>query len=454
LAFWPVTAYSRFVGIRDLAEGVRGINHGPAHQWAHKTVVTHRVLACVAATAALYACAMTFAGMHQPGALAPAEVCIATVIYVAFAVVPLLHWPPWLPVATCLLGAFVSLDVGQSDALIGPALVVAVLVYAVVSEKSQAGITTAAVVLVLVAGHLLFCRHLKTGWADLAVLPWIVMAAAIGVAIKAKRAHEAMLAERARRAEEGREAEARRRVQEERLRIARDLHDAVGHQVALISVQAGAMSYLLKGGDLDKARESLAHIQQASESALEELRLTVGLLRAPGDQEPMEPAGGLARLGELIDSFTATGLRVRYELSGPVRPLPEAVDLTAYRVIQESLTNTAKHAAGAGASVRVVFRSGVLAVAIDDDGRTSDPAACEEGHGIIGMRERATALGGWLSAGRREDGGFRVLAELPLPAVVTASPPAVPTTAVPASAELATAEAAAAAEPARAASCR
>jgi signal transduction histidine kinase len=421
LAFWPVAAYSHFVGVRDLAEGVRGINNGPAQQWAHKTVVTHRTVACVAAAAALYACAMTFANMHEPDTLSPAGIWIATPIYVAFAVVPLLRWPPWLAVAACSLGAFVSLGVTQSDALIGPALVVAVLVYGVRSEKSRVITITTAVVLVLLAGHLLFCMHLHTGWADLAVVPWTLMAAALGVAIQAKRAHEAMLAERARRAEEGREAEARRRVQEERLRIARDLHDAVGHQVALISVQAGAMSYLLENEDLDKARESLAHIQQASESALEELRLTVGLLRAPGDQEPMEPAGGLGRLGELIDSFTATGLRVRCAVSGPVRPLPEAVDLTAYRVIQESLTNTAKHAAGAAASVLVVFGTSVLAVTVDDDGPAAAAVTCEEGHGIIGMRERATALGGWLAAGPRNGGGFRVLAELPLPRLAGAT---------------------------------
>jgi signal transduction histidine kinase len=408
------------VGVRDLAddlaEGVRGINHGPAQRWARRAVVTHRVVACVMAAAVLYTCAMTFAGTHQPGDMSPAEIAIATVVYVAFAVVSCLRWAPWLPVAAAAIGAFVSLGVGQADALIGPALVVAVLVYAVRSEKPQVITTTTAVVLVLAAGHLLFCRHLNTGWADLAVLPWTVMAAAIGVAIRAKRAHEAMLAERARRAQESREAETRRRVQEERLRIARDLHDAVGHQVALISVQAGAMSYLLEGGDLDKARESLEHIQQASESALEELRLTVGLLRAPGDHEPMEPAGGLGRLGELIDSFTATGLRVRCEVSGAVRQLPEAVDLTAYRVVQESLTNTAKHAAGAAASVLVAFRTGMLAVTVENDGahgeQSPEPA---EGHGIIGMRERATALGGRLSAGPRDGGGFRVAAELPLP---------------------------------------
>ncbi len=167
----------------------------------------------------------------------------------------------------------------------------------------------------LVIGHLVFSLHAKTGWADLAVVPWIAVAAAIGQAVRAKRAHQAMLEERARRAEEGRELQARRRIQEERLRIARELHDAVGHHVALISVQAGAMGYLLDT-DPDKARESLAHIQRASESALEELRLTVGLLRQPGDSEPTEPAGGLRRLDELIESFAATGLRVTCGATG------------------------------------------------------------------------------------------------------------------------------------------
>jgi signal transduction histidine kinase len=260
-----------------------------------------------------------------------------------------------------------------------------------------------------------------------------------------------MLAERARHAAELHEQDARQRVWErvhdERLRIARDLHDAVGHQVALISVQAGAMSYLLGAGPegtdpdstgLAKARESLGHIQRASGAALEELRLTVGLLRQPGESEPIEPAAGLAKLEELIGSFAATGLKVTCEVIGQARPLPEAVDLTAYRLIQESLTNTTKHAAGASASVRLTYRPGMLALAVEDDGpraRDDDdrapgrgddgasPAGStgpdgagsgEVGHGLIGMRERAAVVGGWVSAGPR-GGGFQVLAELPLP---------------------------------------
>jgi signal transduction histidine kinase len=373
------------------------------------------VLAYVVAAAALYACTMTFADVHQPNAMRPAATTIAAVVYVSFAVIPILRWPPWLPVVVVTAGAVATLATGSTDTLVAPALLAALFVFSVRSEKTPTIAGTAAVVSVLLITHLAVTLPAQPGPPDLAVVPWTVVAAAIGQAVRSKRAHQAMLEERARRAEEGREHEARRRVQEERLRIARELHDAVGHHVALISVQAGAMAYLLDT-DLGKARESLAHIQQASESALEELRLTVGLLRQPGESEPVEPAGGLARLGELIDSFGATGLRVACDVTGQVRPLPEAVDLTAYRLIQESLTNTAKHAAGAAASVRLAFGPGVLALAVEDDGPpVTSASANDEGHGIIGMRERAAALGGWLSAGPRPAGGFRVLAELPAP---------------------------------------
>jgi signal transduction histidine kinase len=292
-------------------------------------------------------------------------------------------------------------------------------------------------------------------------VPALVVVAAIGQAVRARRIQRTLVAERARHAEELHEQDARQRIRErvheERLQIARELHDAVGHQVALISVQAGGMSYLLgtplTGPAQAKARESLGHIQRASEAALEELRLTVGLLRQPGEREPTEPAAGLARLEELIGSFAATGLKVTCEVIGQARPLPEAVDLTAYRLIQESLTNTTKHAAGACASVRLTYRPGVLALAVEDDGPHArddddgppirrddgaghdgvhqddvrqggaDPGGAaghagagngEVGHGLIGMRERAAVVGGWVSAGPH-DGGFLVLAELPLP---------------------------------------
>jgi signal transduction histidine kinase len=381
-----------------------------------QAVARDRRPASVAALAALFACTLVFAWMHEPAALSVAGIVIAAVAYASFAAVIVMRWPRWLPVAVITAGAVATAAAGTPDVLTFPGLVVAVAAFSAHSERTPVIAAAAAVSGILLFCHLAFSLHAKTGWSDLGVVPWVAAAAGAGQAGRAQKAHRAMLVERARRAEEGREHEARRRVQQERLRIARELHDAVGHHVALISVQAGAMGYLLDS-DPVKARESLEHIQRASEAALEELRLTVGLLRQPGDREPVEPAGGLARLGELISSFTATGLHVTCQVAGQIRPLPEATDLTAYRVIQESLTNTAKHAAGAPAAIRVAFRPGVLALAVEDDG----PAVAWDGesaagHGIIGMRERAAAVGGWLTAGPRDSGGFQVLAELPAPA--------------------------------------
>jgi signal transduction histidine kinase len=382
-----------------------------------RAIAGHRALAVVIGTVVLFGCATISPLIKDPGSLSPAELTIAAVTYVSFAAIAVAALPAWLLVAAPAAGAFISLAAGARLDLIGPVLLVAVLVFSLRSELTPAIIATMAAMGVVGAGDLLFDLPAKARPSDLGVVPALAVVATAGLAVRVRREQKAML-------EEKREHGAWLRIHQERLRIARDLHDAVGHQVALISVQAGAMSYLLDT-DLDKARESLAHIQRASEAALEELRLAVGLLRQPGDSEPTEPAGGLGRLDELIGSFAATGLNVTCNVTGEARPLPEAVDLTAYRVIQESLTNTAKHAAGASASVRLAFRPGVLALEVEDDGLGASGAGAAgegrragnspAGHGLIGMRERAAAVGGWVSAGPRGGGGFQVLAELPLP---------------------------------------
>lgn len=384
---------------------------GQVRDWFRRAIAAHRALAVVIGTVALFGCSIPSPLIKDPGSLSPAELTIGAVTYVGFAAIAIARWPAWLLVAAPAAGGFLTLAAGARLDLVGPALLVTLLVYSLRNELTPVIVATVAVAGVLGVGHLLFDLHAKTGLSDLDVVPVLAVVATIGQAVRVRRAQKAML-------EENREHEARLRVHSERLRIARDLHDAVGHQVALISVQAGAMGFLLDT-DLDKARESLAHIQRASEAALEELRLAVGLLRQPGDSEPTEPAGGLGRLDELIGSFAATGLNVTCNVTGQARPLPEAVDLTAYRVIQESLTNTAKHAAGASASVRLAFRPGVLALAVEDDGPgvsgNGQVGSGHGGHGLIGMRERAAAVGGWVSAGPRGGGGFQVLAELPLP---------------------------------------
>ena len=253
---------------------------------------------------------------------------------------------------------------------------------------------------------------------NLGVLAWTGLAGAAGDAVRSRRAFIDAIRERAERAERTREEEARRRVAEERLRIARDLHDVVAHHIALVNVQAGVAAHVMDKRP-DQAKEALAHVREAGRSALNELRTTVGLLRQSGDPEaPTEPAPGLAVLDALVDTFRNAGLPVEVARTDPDSPLPAAVDLAAYRIIQEALTNVRKHAgADVKAEVSVVRVGGTAEITVLDNGTATHPRpgpADGGGHGLIGMRERVTALGGTLTAGPRYGGGFRVHAILPV----------------------------------------
>jgi signal transduction histidine kinase len=318
-------------------------------------------------------------------------------------------------VAIAVIGSVVLMADGMAYPLTLPAVFYALYLVALGAGPGRTlvvGVTVKAALL----GASLVTHPGITGFV---ILLWAALAVTTGSAARSYRAYVAEVEKRARQAEQAREDEANRRVAEERLRIARELHDAVGHHVALINVQAGALACLLDDEDLIQARESVAHIQRASEEALEELRLTVGLLREPGaleQAEPVEPVLGLDRLEELICSFAGAGLQVTREVTGQARSLPETVELTVYRVIQESLTNTRKHADCDTAVVRLGYAPGALRLAVEDEGKavTQGSRRTLEGHGIVGMRERVAALGGRLSAGPRPGGGYRVLAELPL----------------------------------------
>jgi signal transduction histidine kinase len=258
-----------------------------------------------------------------------------------------------------------------------------------------------------------------------------------GESVRARRAYVAELRDRAERAERTREEEARRRVGEERLRIARELHDVVSHTIGVISVQAGVAAHLLHRKP-DKAAESLAAIRQASDEALGELHAMLGVLREHGDGDaggaPLAPAPGLAELDTLVAQAAGAGLEVRVSVEGEPRRLPAAVDLAAYRVVQESLTNVVRHARATRAEITVTHAGGRVDIEVTDDGRGAavengvesasgrqptdsdrpDRRSGRSGQGIPGMRERARALGGTLEAGPRPGGGFRVRASLPV----------------------------------------
>jgi signal transduction histidine kinase len=208
----------------------------------------------------------------------------------------------------------------------------------------------------------------------------------------------------------------RRQASEERLRIARELHDVIGHHLSLINVQAGVGLHLMDTQP-DQARSSLAAIKQASAEALREVRSVLGALHADDDETaPRAPAPSLGRVTELVES---AGLPVRLTVEGVERPLPPEVDRAAYRIVQEALTNVRRHAGpGASATVTIGYGDGALIVRVDDNGlgalavpSTGDEAA---GAGVPGMRERATALGGTFVAGPGPEGGFRVEVKLPV----------------------------------------
>jgi signal transduction histidine kinase len=232
--------------------------------------------------------------------------------------------------------------------------------------------------------------------------------------------------QRAAAVERSREEELRRMASEERMRIARDLHDVVAHNISVINVQANTALHLMDRQP-ERARSALSTINDVSKQALVELRTVLGVLRdvdasGAAHAAPRVPTPGLARLGDLVDHAAAVGLVVRVEEEGQRVPLPADVDLAAYRIIQEALTNSARHSGGTRAMVRLAYVGTGLRVEVDDDGTVSPrgstvrPAQANgSGHGIAGMTERAAALGGTLEAGPRPAGGFRVRAWLPLP---------------------------------------
>jgi signal transduction histidine kinase len=227
---------------------------------------------------------------------------------------------------------------------------------------------------------------------------------------------EAVRVRRERAAEAARikEEEALRRASEERLRIARELHDALGHHLSLINVQAGVALHVNEGLS-EQARSSLSAIKQASKEGLAELRSVLEILRQEGERAPRSPTSTLARLDDLVAQAAAAGLEVRMETDGDVRPLPFGVDVAAFRIVQEALTNVTRHAGPATATVRVAYGGGDLTIQVDDDGRGPEtPVTPGTGKGLLGMRERVAALGGDLEAGSRPGGGFRVRAHLPL----------------------------------------
>ncbi|WP_395729874.1 sensor histidine kinase [Nakamurella sp.] len=278
------------------------------------------------------------------------------------------------------------------------------------------------------AGLLLVAQSFATDdrWdrATTYVVPtWCVLSAVVGISVRQQRRALAEARERARFAEESREEEAQRRVTEERLRIARELHDVVAHQIAVINVQSGVAEHL-QAVNPDRAGEALRHVREASGQVLAEMGALLGVLRdGDADDAARDPVRGLDQLDELVASVRRTGLQVVVRQEGTRAALAPLVDVTAYRIVEEALTNAHKHGAGA-AHLLLAFGAPGLVIEVTNPVEPGREPAPGSGRGLAGMYERVAAIGGTLRAGPSGRGQFSVRVELPAPAGSTVPQPA------------------------------
>jgi signal transduction histidine kinase len=323
---------------------------------------------------------------------------------------------PGAVLAVCVASGLAITALGVPPSFLGPAMPVAVYSVAAYGRRwvSLAGLVVAELGLAAVwltpamlerSSFLFFMGFIAVAWV-------------LGHFVGDRQVYVAQLEERTAELEQAREELARRAVAEERLRLARELHDVVAHAMSVIAVQSGVGAHVADSRP-EEVGKALAAIEVTSRGALEELRRLLGVLRQDSEvQASLTPVPGLANLDSLLAEVGKAGLAVRVRVEGTPLQLPAGVDLSAYRIVQEALTNVVKHAGPAHAEVTIGYRDQEVTVEVTDDGRGAVPPASDgrvgTGHGLIGMRERVAVFGGDLQVGPRPGGGFRVAARLPL----------------------------------------
>ena len=280
------------------------------------------------------------------------------------------------------------------------------------------GLATAGVLTLFTLSGVAYNESVEFGTV-LLVLVGSILPLFLGREVHERRRYLTELEERTKLLERDREERARRAVRDERARIARELHDVVAHEMTVMTIQATAASRVLES-DPGKAAEALTAIEAAGHDALAEMRRLLGLLRTEEQPANRSPQPGLARLDGLVEQMVEAGLSIDVVVAGTPRPLPAGIDLNAYRIIQESLTNTLKHGGpDVRAQVQLEFADRELGIEITDDGRGAAAEALstdDGGHGLLGMQERIALLDGEFSSGPRSGGGYRVAARIPVPA--------------------------------------
>jgi signal transduction histidine kinase len=365
-----------------------------------------RDLAIAGAVAVVEIVGAAFAGSHQDTRL---DFGVGGALLLATGAVAL-AWRVWHPIAVLLVAYATTLAyivLGYPQGPVYFSLIVAFCTVMLAGHRTVAWVT-------IVSGWCTFLwlpPLLGTGdspsWPSaLGLAAWLLVLGTTTEIVRIRR-------ERAVETRRAHEEELRLRERDEQLRIARELHDVVAHNLSLINVQAGTALHLIHERP-ELAESALSAIKAASRDALDELRALVDVLRAGPEQAPLRPTPTLADVDELVERSRAAGIPVELRVHGTRRPLPRPVETAAYRVAQEALTNVARHAAAARAVVDLDYRADALVVQVDDDGPGSARSGASTGKGIVGMRERVHALGGELEVGATAGRGFRVRARIPL----------------------------------------
>ncbi|MFJ9895965.1 sensor histidine kinase [Streptomyces sp. NPDC091280] len=384
--------------------------------WRHRATAHPRALD-LAGLVLLFA--VTVSGLLATRALAPRPLTLWPAVAVVALACAALNWRRHHPLPVLAVTASCTIVVGALGYLLTPLLMGPLLVaqYETSLRTSRRTGWNGALTVTgcVVVGGLVFPSFLDSVvFAVVNPTAWILLCAALGGYRRVRRDYAVARAEHADRQ---REEEARHRVVQERMRIARELHDVVAHHLTLADAQAGAVKHLVRTRP-DQALEIIDKLPETTAAALRELKVTVGLLRQDTDPaDDLDPAPGLDRLHDLVDSCAAAGLQVTVTVEGERCPLTPVLDLTAYRILQEALTNVTKHGSGRGAEVRLAFTPRRLSLTVANataDDHILAASGPGGGFGLISMRERATSVGGTFHAGRRAQGGFEVVCALPL----------------------------------------
>ncbi|MBV9792753.1 MAG: sensor histidine kinase [Actinobacteria bacterium] len=393
---------------------------------AHRFTGSQLVAIDVALVALVVAAAEFLVTRRVPRVAGPGWDIASWVAYLAAAVATLFRRRAPGPALAIVVPVALAALVLRSG---GPVVfLVALTLYALVVEAPRplatavTGVVACAVLAASLAGGGQEVPMAAVGGVAVVLLGWLAAENTRANRVYASQQAE-RIAEQAARAAAEQEQQVSRALADERRQIARDLHDIVAHAMSVIAVRSG-VARMVMDADPAQAREALAIIEITTRRSLHELRLLVGVLRSPEDQPAeLSPVPGLADLDRLIADTAVAGVIAEVDVDGETRPLPPATDLSAYRIVQEALTNVVRHAGPTGARVRISYRAAEVGIEVTDDGprglRPRPIARAGGGHGLIGMRERAALFGGELAAGPHA-GGFRVRATLPLTGFDTA----------------------------------